>query len=291
MLPNFNRSLELLDQLETDNIKVLFYDLPPDFSGFYKTYDYSRLCTITKGEKLVSVNDEKQFRYDSSGLLLLSPNSKVHMTIHEPTQAVVFELNPDLVKQVNEKVCHQLSLEQSTLAFNQFHVGQQDAEIKATLNRIVKNFMAGESGREYLIDLYAQELTYYLLRDKGAHQVLSTETWNPVHKAIRYMADNCMQNISIDQLSYELNMSPANFCQYFKKVTKTTPKQYLTRLRLEKAKELLRVGNVTEVAMDLGYSNISHFIGLFKKMYGITPKQYQLLSNFENINSGQLSGE
>ena len=50
----------------------------------------------------------------------------------------------------------------------------------------------------------------------------------------------------------------------------------LRRLKLNEAKNMLKFKNVTEVSMALGYDNISHFIKLFKKYYGITPKQYFL---------------
>jgi AraC-like DNA-binding protein len=58
-----------------------------------------------------------------------------------------------------------------------------------------------------------------------------------------------------------------------------TPKEYITNQKLAQAKEMLKNQNVTEVAYDLGYENISHFIALFKAKYGITPKQYKSIGN------------
>ena len=49
-----------------------------------------------------------------------------------------------------------------------------------------------------------------------------------------------------------------------------------TNLKLHKAKEMLKYQSVTEVAFSLGYENISHFINIFKRNFGITPKQYSL---------------
>ncbi|SCP94824.1 Helix-turn-helix domain-containing protein [Anaerobium acetethylicum] len=71
-------------------------------------------------------------------------------------------------------------------------------------------------------------------------------------------------------------MSPSNFSQQFKLITDQTPKEYMTRLRLMKAKQFLKNLSVTDTAYELGYDNISHFIRLFKQEYGMTPKQYQL---------------
>nr|WP_319395849.1 AraC family transcriptional regulator [uncultured Desulfobacter sp.] len=57
-----------------------------------------------------------------------------------------------------------------------------------------------------------------------------------------------------------------------------TPFALLRDLRLEKSRTLLKsqTGNVTQVAMDVGYASLSHFAKAFKKKYGISPKQYQL---------------
>lgn len=110
---------------------------------------------------------------------------------------------------------------------------------------------------------------------KGANHVLRLEYNNPVYKAVKYMNENCTSPLSIKQISSDLNMSEANFCQYFKKIIGVTPKEYLTNLKLAKAKDLIKHTSVTEAAFDLGFENISHFITLFKNKYGVTPKQYQ----------------
>lgn len=62
-----------------------------------------------------------------------------------------------------------------------------------------------------------------------------------------------------------------------------TPTDYLTNLKLNEATRLLKSNSVTEVAYDLGYENISHFINLFRKKFGLTPKQYSLKYSKEGI--------
>lgn len=274
MLTNFNRSLELMDRFETDNLRILCYDFANKFNGVYKTYEYSRLCTIIQGEKLITVNKDK-IKYGNNQYLLLPSESNVHMTITQPTKAVVFELNSQLIKQANEKISNEYSIDYQILSQNNLYIGDENIELKEILNRITNKLLKKSENYECIIDLYAQELVYNLISNKGARQVLNLEINNPVNIAIRYMNDNYMQPISINQLSHDLNMSEANFCQYFKRITNMTPNGYLTNVKLEKAKGLLMQTSVTEVAFFLGYENVSYFISLFKKKYGITPKQYQ----------------
>ena len=274
MLTNFNRDLELVDGLESEYLKLLYYDLSP-MSCDYKSYEYSRLCTIIEGYKNVSVNKDKKFTYEPGQFILLPPNSKIHMDIEVPTKALVFELNDSLLKKVTEKISIDMDVDYDSLKENRFFLGNIPSELGSCLNKLSDISAGNDKNKEFLLDLCAQELFYNLIKIKGVQQVINLEHDNPIHKSLKYIQDNIEQPIRIGQLAYDINMSEANFCNSFKKIVGVTPKEYITNLKLAKAKEMLRTQNVTEVAFELGYENISHFIALFKTKYGITPKQYK----------------
>lgn len=275
MLSNFNRDFELMDRFESDMIRILCYDLKADYSGNYKSYEYSRLCTILTGEKKITVNDNESFCYDHNGILLLPPNSKIHMTISRPTKAVVFELNNSMLNEINHMVSEDYAVNHEILSKSNYYVTTKTLEIDDVTNRIMEKITQGEKNCEYLIDLYARELMFYLVQNSGIHHILNHEINNPINKAIRFMNENYAVSFTVKQLAYDLGMSEAAFCQYFKKITKTTPNIFMTKIKLSKAKEMLLHNSVTETAFNLGYGNISYFIALFKKEFGITPKQYQ----------------
>lgn len=275
MLTNFNRDLELTDGLETDFMRLLYYDLSPQFNSVYKSYEYSRLCTIIEGRKHVSVNDGAQFTYNPGKFIVLPPHSNIRMDIDVPTKALVFELNSELLKKVSEKICIEYNVDFDSVVADKFFLGNFSQNMTSCIDKIACTSTEANRNKEFLLDLYAQELVYNLVQIKGIQQILNIDSDNPVQKAIRFMQQNYNHAISMKQLSADLNMSEANFCQYFKKITGVTPKDYLTNLKLSKARDMIRNGSVTDAAMDLGYENISHFITLFKEKYGITPKQYQ----------------
>jgi len=274
MLTNFNRGLEMVDGLETDYLKLLYYDLSP-ISCEYKTYENSRLCTILEGYKHVSVNNDVEFTYRPGQFILLPPHSSIHMDIDTHTKALVFELNDELMKNVTEKISVDMDADSGKLKEERFFLGSIDNNLGGCINKLNTVSTKPDKNQKFLIDLYAQEMIYNLVQIKGIQQILNLERDNPVYKAIKYIQENIKQPISINQLAYELNMSDTNFCNSFKKIIGITPKEYITNLKLTHAKEMLKNQNVTEVAYDLGYENISHFIALFKIKYGITPKQYQ----------------
>lgn len=85
-------------------------------------------------------------------------------------------------------------------------------------------------------------------------------------------------SLSLQSIATYLKMSPAYVGRIFKQYEQQSVGDYLNDYRLEKARELL-IGsdyNVKEIADYLGFSNSSYFITLFKKKYGVTPKEYRL---------------
>ena len=195
------------------------------------------------------------------------------MKVFRPTKAVVYELNTKMIEQVSEKIFDEYAITCQFFSNDKFYLGSNDyIEI---LKKIRDKLLDKEKNSEFLVDLYTKELVYNLIQNDAIKQLLLDNS-SPVNRAIRYMNSNYMQQISIKEIAYNLNMSESSLCQYFKRVTGISPNQYYTKIKLEKAKEMLKSESVTETAFNLGYLNISYFIMIFKKVYGLTPKQYKM---------------
>lgn len=83
---------------------------------------------------------------------------------------------------------------------------------------------------------------------------------------------------SLDAIGREVGCSPFYLSRTFSKETGVTIPQYIRQLRLERAAELLRSGeyNVTEAAMEVGYSSLSHFSQAFHQQFGCCPGLYPM---------------
>lgn len=275
-MDNFDRKTELADGLETDYLRILYYDFNSSYQCDYNSYEHTRLCTIIDGEKKVRINNHEDFSYNNKEFIILPPNSTVNLEINIPTKALVFEIYNKLVDSVAQKV----SIEYDTDLNCDINKGilyeKVNPVIHNAIDKILNTTLSNEKNKEFLVDLYAQELTYNLIKIKGVHDILNVNSNNFIHIAIKLMKNNISEGITISEIAYSLNMSPANFSAKFKKIMGVSPNEYLKNLKLFEAKKRLKEKSVTEVAYDLGYENISHFINLFKEKFGMTPKKYML---------------
>ncbi len=91
--------------------------------------------------------------------------------------------------------------------------------------------------------------------------------------ARRYMEANFSRRLTLEELGRTLYVSPEHLIRLFRRETGITPHEYLNRLRLARADQLLRFTRlpVEEVAARVGFRQSSHFIALYKKLYGATP--------------------
>src|SRR5258708_2809350 len=84
------------------------------------------------------------------------------------------------------------------------------------------------------------------------------------------------EKIDLDNIADEAFFSKFHFIRLFANIYKKTPHQYLSSVRVEKAKQLLATGmTAANVCYAVGFESVSSFAGLFKRMTGQTPAAYQ----------------
>ena len=95
---------------------------------------------------------------------------------------------------------------------------------------------------------------------------------------VRELIHDCLaEELTLDHLSMEAQLSPWHFLRAFRQVFGETPHAYLTRLRLARARDLLTVSTrpVTEICFDVGFSSLGSFSSLFHREMGLSPAQFR----------------
>jgi AraC-like DNA-binding protein len=109
--------------------------------------------------------------------------------------------------------------------------------------------------------------------DESMAQVSTEPRIRGIMKTISDMADG---PLSLDDIARRCALSKAYLCRLFKRCTHMTVQQYLTHVRISRAKHLLRDKgrNVTQACFESGFSSPSYFISVFSRIAGVTPKQW-----------------
>ncbi|HEU5395853.1 MAG TPA: AraC family transcriptional regulator [Verrucomicrobiae bacterium] len=99
-----------------------------------------------------------------------------------------------------------------------------------------------------------------------------------VEKVVALLRENLASPPSLEDIGRAIGCSPFHLSRTFSAAMSRTIPQYLRQLRMERAAELLRSGkfNVTEAALEVGYSSLSHFSQAFHETFGCCPGLYPM---------------
>jgi AraC family transcriptional regulator len=94
---------------------------------------------------------------------------------------------------------------------------------------------------------------------------------------INYINDYLNRDLHLAELAKLVQISPYYFGRLFKQSTGITPHQYVTQCRIEKAKQLLKIADlsIAYISQQVGFHDQSHFSKTFCKIVGVTPKKYR----------------
>lgn len=140
--------------------------------------------------------------------------------------------------------------------------------VDAEAGRISDPLLASSCVYQFVTELARIQVT--TLRNK--------DNWSEnIRSAAEFIEHNYSRMISIEQLSEHVSLSKYHLIRRFSASTGLTPGAYLTRVRTEKAMELLRgTGlSIEAIAVRIGYSSGSYFIKAFRGLTGLTPGEFR----------------
>lgn len=161
------------------------------------------------------------------------------------------------------------------------HVRIEDTIVPETcLQRIVDLQLREEDRQEEEFDLLVHLVLLHMLRQQksGVQSPISHMHKQLIHKVIDELRDQTGgKAITVASLAKDVNVSSRYLSQLFMKYTGFSLREYITRVRMERARFLLSetAMNITEVSSALGFTDVYHFSKMFKSHNGAPPSRYR----------------
>jgi AraC family L-rhamnose operon transcriptional activator RhaR/AraC family L-rhamnose operon regulatory protein RhaS len=148
------------------------------------------------------------------------------------------------------------------------------AELGANID---EEYKGKRQGYQTMIYAYFMEMVVYLSRQYDIQTEHAQNNFIHLAKAVSFIEDHYLNSIKLEELADKASLSVRHFNRIFKENYRTTPIDYIIKLRLEHACFLLRKSEsgITEIAAQSGFDDSNYFTRQFKKYFGITPKDYR----------------
>ena len=249
-------------------------ELLPDIRLLYGTQPGTRtpvmyqpgIVFLFSGHKIGYIN-ERVFRYDTNEYLLLTvplPLAGIRVNVD------ILQLQ-ELLMEIGED-----ELFRPSMAASGINSATLSEEILCAIERLL-DVMERPLDARILGKQIIREILYHVLLGPGGGALLalvSRQThFSLISRVLKRIESQYTENLSVDQLAAEANMSVSAFHHNFKSVTSTSPLQYLKTYRLHKARMLMIHDGMkaSAAAMRVGYESASQFSREFKRYFGVTP--------------------
>lgn len=152
-----------------------------------------------------------------------------------------------------------------------------ETEFMRSMEDLISTYETFDRFRDLLISHKLENIIMFLIINTDHFGKSSADLPEDMKYLICYMNNNYMHLLNLDQLAEFVGISKFQLIRTFRKYMNVTPQEYLIRLRIRKAKELLESTDihVNEIGCIVGIENSNYFYHLFKKRFGKTPKEYR----------------
>ncbi|MDL5055744.1 helix-turn-helix domain-containing protein [Oscillatoria laete-virens NRMC-F 0139] len=154
---------------------------------------------------------------------------------------------------------------------------RQLAEALPLTSRIEKEFKEKQPGYQSAVQGLFILLVTALARAYSRETLSSQRLTDRLARVISFLEDNYHEKIPLPQMASMAGLSVNQFLRLFRRDYQTSPTDYLIRLRIAKACELIRTTDrsITQIAFDVGFSDSNYFYRQFSKIMGINASKYR----------------
>jgi AraC-like DNA-binding protein len=215
---------------------------------------------------------------DKNNRIITPPGEKhFHFTEQNESRLLLINIDKDfLTKVVSSKLNRQIH----DIDFRIHGRGSSEKLVKIADETIRTNlFGDGKAARTEELEWELAEILLSIQDGSHSGQWQREVSMNHplIKKVVMYICENYQNELSLDHLATESNLSKFYLIRIFKEVMGCTPSQYLLNIRLERAVEQLIFTDfdITRICFDVGFGSLNTFERVFKKRYGKTISEFR----------------
>ena len=268
------------DSLTRTNIKgVHLYKTTTFLPRTPLTYDFC-LVFVLQGKK-IGYLPNRRFEYDCNNYLVVPAalpfECETIASKEEPYICILIDIKKELMHDVISSLSKEDS-KKCKLVQRAVFSDKVTMDLEDSIYRLLKALQSKEESA-IIGDAILKEIYYRIAIGENSHflhkMFLENKMEAKMTRTLKTIHNQYNEHLDISTLAKEEDMSVSSFHTHFKKVTTLSPLQYIKKIRLNKAKDLLTRQNfqVNETAYATGYESSSQFSKDFKSYYGYPPKE------------------
>lgn len=259
-----------------------------DYIYIQHKHDDYQLRLITKGAGVCMVG-ECIVDYQKGDILFFGRNVPHCSSLYEyakkdisPSESEILQFSPDLFPEKLHQlpdymlISHLLLKSQNGLIFRnkvlskKIELQIEDIQHHSGINKINSLF--------YLLETLSMDKNFRLI-SQNQYDIKNTfcENHGSLQKVYDYLYRNMKNEISLEDISRYVNLTPASLCRAFKSKTRITIFQFLNKIRIENVCKLLLYSDlsISQIAYESGFNNLAYFSRRFKESTKMSPSEYR----------------
>ena len=251
-------------------------------------HEYIEIIYVLEGSFLAAVNGH-EFSISDNDLLLVNSSEPHAFRRFAHCRYICLQFDPQLLFSTTRTTFEARYIMPFIMSSTSpQRVVPASEMIMTNIGELVENANREFTEREYGYELAVRadicRIFLWYLRKWHAQGVkmgisanIRNEDFARLENVLKYIDDNYMHSVSAEKMAALCNMSYSYFSRFFKSTIGKTFSEYLTYVRVTEAEKLLVSSalNVSQIAINTGFSNASYFITQFKRNRNMTPKKFK----------------
>lgn len=260
---------------------------PHDLTEVEHCHDFCELVIVTRGSAMHWL-EGKEFPVTAGDVFLLQGQQHHYFHNRQDLDLINIMYDPDKVGLPENELrkmpgyCAMFMLEPSYRRQHRFasrlHLKRVPlAQVERLADEMDRESNDASPGYEVALRAKLLELLVFLSRAYTRSETTEAHALLRVGNVIGALENDCSKDWKLEDLMAIAHMSRSNLMRVFRKATGQTPIEYLIRLRIQKAMDLLRNTSlsITEIALDVGFNDSNYFTRQFRRVLGETPRAFR----------------